>query len=238
MATSTIQLQRTIDLTQQFLRLAPLTFVANSYNDPAFSNADWVKQFILSPALGGWRWNRASATPSSPTFTTVIGQPDYTVSLPDFGWAEKAVAYDPKNGFAAYELQNDLIKGADLNSNQPQRISAQSSDDAGNVTFRLFPAPDAVYNIVVIYQKSASLFATLTDTWSPIPDYLSYLWNEGFAAKAYEYSNDPRFGAAMQLFLQHLADAAEGLDASQKNLFLADKLNTLRETQRVQAGRA
>lgn len=238
MATSTIQLQRTINLTQQFLRLAPLTFTENAANDPAFSNADWVKQFILSPSLGGWRWNRVASTYTQPTFVTIIGQMDYVVNLPDFGWIEKAVAYDPSNGFAAFELQNDLIKGAEPTTNQPARISAQYDDDNGNITFRIFPAPDAAYNVVVDYQASASLFTELAETWAPIPDYLSYVYNEGFAAKAYEYSNDPRFTAAMQLFLQHLADAAEGLDATQKNLWLSDKLNTLRETARVQAGRA
>lgn len=238
MATSTIQLQRTINLAQQFLRLAPLTFTENTANDPAFSNADWVKQFILSPSLGGWRWNRTAGTPTAPTFTTVIGQTDYKVNLPTFGWIEKAVAYDPLDGFAAFELQNDLIKGADLNSNQPARISAQYDDDEGNITFRIFPAPDKVYNIVVDYQNSAQLFTSVTQTWAPIPDYLSYVVNEGFQAKAFDYSNDPRFASSMQLFLQFCADAAEGLDASQKNLFLSDKLNTLRETARVQAGRA
>lgn len=237
MATSTIQLQRTINLTQQFLRLAPLTFVLNTANDPAFSNADWVKQFILSPSLGGWRWNRASSTPTAPTFSTVAGQTDYIVNLPDFGWIEKAVAYDPLNGYASYELQNELIKGAELQTNQPNRISAQSSDDSGNVTFRIFPAPDAVYNVMVIYQRSASLFTDASNTWAPIPDYLSYIFNEGFAAKSYEYSNDPRFTAAMQLFIQHLADAAEGLDATQKNIWMNEKLVSLRETARVQAGR-
>lgn len=238
MATSTIQLQRTINLTQQFLRLAPLTFVENTANDPAFSNADWVKQFILSPSLGGWRWNRIASVPTIPTFVTIEGQTDYKVSLPDFGWVEKAVAYDPTNGYAAFELQNDLIRGADLQSNQPARISAQYDDGEGNITFRIFPAPDGVYNVVVDYQAAASLFTAIAETWAPIPDYLSYLYNEGFAAKSYEYSNDPRFTAAMQLFLQHLADAAEGLDSTQKNLWLSDKLNTLRETARVQAGRA
>lgn len=236
--TSTIQLQRTINLTQQFLRLAPLTFTENTANDPAFSNADWVKQFILSPSLGGWRWNRFSALPTIPTFITVQGQSDYVVALPNFGWIEKAVAYNPTDGVSAFELQNDLILAVDSTPNQPARISAQYDDGQGDITFRIFPAPDAAYNIVVDYQASASLFTEVTNTWAPIPDYLSYIYNEGFASKAYEYSNDPRFTAAMQLFLQHLADAAEGLDATQKNLWLADKLNTLRETARVQAGRA
>lgn len=242
MATSTIQLQRTINYTQQFLRYAPLTFTATANmaatDDPSLSNADWVKQFILSPSLGGWRWNRVAGTPTSPTFVTIEGQADYVVNLPNFGYIEKAVAYDPTNGYVAFELQNDLIKGAELVPNQPARIAAQYDDEEGNITFRIFPAPDGIYNVVVDYQASAALFTDVTNTWAPIPDYLSYIFNEGFAAKSYEYSNDPRFTAAMQLFIQHLADAAEGLDATQKNLWASDKLNTLRETARVQAGRA
>lgn len=234
---STIQLQRTINLAQQFQRLAPLTFTANAANDPAFSNADWVMQTILAPPFA-WRWNRAAGvSPASPTFTTIVGTSDYSVSLPQFGWIEKAVAYDPSNGYAAFELQVELIKGLETQSNQPARISAQYDDDAGNITFRIFPAPDQIYNIVVEYQKSASIFTSLTQTWSPLPDYLSYLYNEGFIAKAFEYSNDPRFAPAMQLFLTDLVEANVGLDRTQKNIWLADRLNTLRQNLNVQQGR-
>jgi len=91
MASSTIQLQRTIQRSQQYARLEPLLFAANTYNDPAFSNADWVMQTILAPPFA-WRWNRTvEGTPSVPAFTTVVGQSDYKVSLPNFGWLEKAV---------------------------------------------------------------------------------------------------------------------------------------------------
>ena len=234
---STIQLQRTINLAQQFQRLAPLTFTANTANDPAFSNADWVMQTILSPTLGGWRWNRVGASPTVPTFVTTTGVSDYPVSLPNFGWIEKAVAYDPNDGYAAFELQVELIKGVETNANQPTRISAQYDDGAGNITFRLFPAPSQVYNIVVEWQQSAPQFSSLTQTWAPIPDYLSYLYNEAFQAKAFEYSNDPRFTSSMQLFLTDLAAASTGLDLTQKNIWLADRLNTMRQTAAVQAGR-
>ena len=235
---STIQLQRTINLAQQFLRLAPLTFTENTADDPAFSNADWVKQFILSPALGGWRWNRSNTTPTAPSFTTIPGQSDYVVNIPNFGWLEKAVAYEPQNGYAPHELQVELIKGQDTNVNQLARIASQYDDGNGNITFRVFPAPDIAYNVALEWQGAATLFTSVTQTWAPIPDYLSYVVNEGFAARAYEYSNDPRFTSSMQLFIQLCADAAEGLDATQKNIFLSDKLNSLRETARVQAGKA
>lgn len=234
---STIQLQRTINLAQQFQRLAPLTFAANTANDPAFSNADWVKQTILSPSLGGWRWNRVSATPQVPTFTTTIGVSDYKVAIANFGWIEKAVAYDVADAYSAYELQVELIKGTDTLPNQIARIAAQLDDDSGNITFRVFPAPDKIYAVVVDYQNSASLFTSLTQTWAPIPDYLSYIVNEGFQAKGFEYIADPRFTSSMQLFMTNLASEAEGLSLSEKNIWLSDRLNTMRQTAAVQSGK-
>lgn len=233
---STIELQRTIQRTQQFIRLAPLTFTENTYNDPAFSNADWVMQEILAPPLA-WRWNRVGATPQIPTFSTIIGQTDYPVSLPTFGWIEKATAYDPLNGFASYELQNGLIYAADTLPNQPARIAAVFDDDSGNITFRIFPAPDKIYNIVVEYQNSAQLFTSPDQTWEPIPDYLSFIFNTGFDYRAYEYMSDPRAQSAGQLFYTQLANFAEGLSESQKNLWLQDKLLSLRELNKVQQGR-
>lgn len=234
---STIQLQRTINLAQQYLYNRPLTFTSPTNNDPALSNADWVMQTILSPALGGWRWNRAGASPSLPTFATQVGVSDYKVNLPKFGWIEKAAAYDPNSGYLAMELKVAKLKATETLPNQTTEIAAQFDDDTGNITFRIFPAPDRVYNIVVDYQQSAPIFTTLTQLWTPIPDYLSYLYNEGFQAKGYEYCADTRFQGAMQLFLTDLSAEAEGLNQTQKNLWLDSKLNSLRQTQAVQQGR-
>ena len=233
---STIQLQRTINLAQQFLRLEPLTFAANTANDPAFSNADWVLQTMLAAPLG-WRWNRVGASITVPTFVTQVGVTDYKVNLPNFGWMEKAAAYDPVNGYYAFELQVDLVKAAETLPNQMTRIAAQYDDGNGNITFRVFPAPDQIYNVVVEYQKSAPLFTTLSQTWSPVPDYLSYIYNVGFFAKCGEYSSDPRYMGAMQSFYQELAAASEGLNETQRNLWLDGKLSAMRQTQMVQQGR-
>lgn len=229
---STIQLSRTVTLASQMIRNAPLVFAAQN-NDPALSNADWVKQMILSPPFA-WRWNRASSVPSSPTFTTTIGTTDYTVPLSDFGWIEKAVAYDPSNGYQAFELVTDLVQGQETQANQLTRIAAQLDDDNGNITFRVMPAPDAAYDVCVTYQKSASLFTATTQTWTPIPDYLSYLYNLGFQAKAYEYWDDPRWVPTMQMFLTQLVAASENLTDTEKNIWLEDRLRTLRQTERAQ----
>ena len=233
---STIQLERTILICQQFLRLAPLTFPTNTNNDPAFYCADWTMQMILSPPFA-WRWNRTSATIVAPTFTTILGQTDYQVNLPNFGWIEKATAYDPNNANSAYELQVGLNTAVEPLNNQPTRIVAQLDDDAGNITFRLFPAPDAIYAVIVESQNAAQLFTLTTQTWNPLPDYFSGLYTTGCLAKTFEYANDPRWVPEMQMFLQQLAAASENLDLTQKNLWLSDRLNSLRQTNSVQQGR-
>ena len=193
-------------------------------------------QTILAPPFA-WRWNRVGASPTVPTFTTVAGQSDYSVSLPSFGWIEKATAYDLSNGNSAYELQVYLNKSADPLSNQPTSISAQYDDDSGNITFRVFPTPDAVYSVVVEYQKSAPQFSSLTQTWSPLPDYMSYIFNEGYMAKAYDYFSDPRYMGSMQMFLTNLAAASENLNETEKNIWLENRLNSMRQTAAVQSGR-
>ena len=233
---STIELARTIARSQQFIRLSPLTFTENTANDPAFSNADWVMQTILAPPFA-WRWNRASGyNPQTPTFTTAIGQSDYQVSLPNFGWLEKAVAYDPVDGFKAYELKVLLVLGNETVTNEPTQISTQYDNGAGIQTFRIFPAPDKVYNVVLEFQNAAQLFTTTSQTWEPIPDYFSNIFNSGFDYKSYEYMADPRQGSAGQIFFTQLANAAEGLTESQKNIWLTEKINSLREMGKAQAG--
>jgi hypothetical protein len=238
MATSTIQLARTIARSSQYARLEPLTFTDNPYNDPAFSNADWVMQTILAPPFA-WRWNRTSGgNPSAPTFVTEIGVTDYETNLPNFGWLEKATLYDPTSGYAALELQVELIKAQETNPIQPQRIATQYDDGQGNITFRLFGSPDQIYNVVIEYQNASKLFTAPTQTWDPIPDYLSYIFNTGFDYRTFEYLGDPRSQTSGQLFFQSLAQVAEGLSESQKNLWLMDKMNTLRQTASVQSGRS
>lgn len=226
---STITLQRSVTLASAFIRYAPLTMSAN---DPALSNADWVRQFILSAPFA-WRWNREVLT-----FTTSVGQSDYVVSTNDFGWIEKAILYNPDNGNFTNELEVENNLAVESQPNQPTKISAQLDNDAGQITFRLVPAPDTEYNVEVTAQKAAPTFTSLSDTWAPIPDYFSYVFNTGFLAKNYEYMNDPRFVPTLQLFLQQVVAANEGLSDAQRNIFLSDRLDTVRQTNNVQQGRA
>jgi hypothetical protein len=225
---STIQLQRTITYASSFVRYAPLTM---SSDDPAFSNADWVRQFILSAPFA-WRWNRTVTK-----IQCAAGKSDYSVALPNFGWVEKAVNVDPANGYSSTELEVAINLVPDTLPNLPAKISAQLDDGAGNITFRVFPAPDSAYIVYVTSQNAAPIFTNTTDTWAPIPDFMSYIVTQGFLAKTYEYVGDPRFQSAMQLFLTLLTSANEGLSDSQRNIFLADRINTTREQLKLQQGK-
>lgn len=220
-------LQRTVNIASQGLRMAPLAGIGGIVNEPALSLGDMVRQTILGPPFA-WRWNRKVATP----FQTVVGTQDYTQSIVGFGWLEKAVVSD---GGSSWELDIQMNLPVENVSNQPVRIAAVLDDNQGNITFRVFPVPDKTYTVTLTYQVAAPLFAALTDTWAPIPDYYSYLYNRGFYAFAYEYMNDARFLPTYQVFLRQLIAAAEGLNETQINIFLADRLNFERTTQALQS---
>jgi hypothetical protein len=115
---------------------------------------------------------------------------------------------------------------------RPTYISTQADDNTGNITFRLMPVPDAVYTLTVIYQNTPALFANTTDTWAPIPDRYSYIYNRGFLAFSMEAAQDQRFVVEHTRFLATLISAAEGLSEMQKNLFMGNVLTTSEQTQR------
>lgn len=230
---STITLGQSVNYVQRFIRNSPLTFTNNG--DPAFNSANWVINFMLSPPFA-WRWNRGYVSP----ITCQKGQQDYQVNIPDFGYIEKAtIAFPVTAGQPAksLELPNDMVLGAETLENQPANITAQLDDDNGNITFRLLPPPDSGYTLNIIYQKAAPKFTSLQQTWSPIPDYMSHIYHQGFKAIAYEYMGDERFGFSIELFLQQLVAANTGLSETAKNIFLQQRMNTLREQQAVAAGR-
>jgi len=203
-----------------------------SANDPALSNADWVRQFILSAPFA-WRWNRIEVSP----IACEVGVSDYTASISNFGWIEKAVIFFPENGNDAVELEIENNLAQETQPNLPQKISAQLDDDAGNITFRLSPPPDQTYTLSITAQGSAPTFSALTDTWTPIPDYLNYIYNQGFQFKAYDYMNDPRANEAYQIFMQSLVGASQGLSDAQKNIFLIERLNSQRQSQSAAQGK-
>ncbi len=220
-------LQRILSVAQLYIRQAPLTFPALAApNDLAFLAGDWVRQFILSPPFA-WRWNRTVNT-----FNTVAGTQDYAVSAANFGWLEKATLTDATvTPNATTELVNQMNLSEEATQNQPVFISPRLDNNTGTITFRLSPNPDKVYTVTLTSQNAPSNFANLTDTWSPIPDYMSYLYTQGFMAKTYEYFLDERYNTVLQLFVKQLVAANGGLDETQANIFLGQQLDFMRQQQ-------
>lgn len=223
-------LQKAVNLSSIFVGGAPLSAIIGVANEPALSIGDWVRQFILSPPFA-WSWNRATTT-----VTVALADQDKTKAIADWGWLEKAT-YD--NGTdPIQELEIVLSIGETRVQEQVRQICPFKNDNAGNITFRLFPAvPDtngATINLT--YQKAAPSFAALTDLWTPIPDYFFYMYQQGMLAKALEYRSDPRYVPAMQLFLRQVVAGAEGLNETQRNIFLTDFFNTQRQAMAAQRG--
>lgn len=128
------------------------------------------------------------------------------------------------------EMRNILGTGNELGS--PARIAPQIDDNAGNITFRLQPTPDRLYNIETIFQKRIpQLMNALTSTWAPIPDHYSYIYQPGFLALMMAYWSDPRWEQYNRKFVATLLGAAEGLDEDQKNIFQAAWLSSVTEMQ-------
>jgi len=212
-------LTQTINWAQAFVRLQPLTGVGGIDNEPAITTANNIKQAILSFA---WPWNRNSVT-----FTTTAGIQDYTESVPDFGFPEKA-SVSGSSGMFGIDVM--LVLHDAIDQGRPAHIAPQDDDGAGNITFRLYPVPDGVYTVILIYQKAATLFGSPSDYWNPIPDRLSYVYNSGFLASTFEMTDDARFPIQMQTFSRQLVAANAVLDSTQSNIMLEPRLISSRQS--------
>lgn len=127
-------------------------------------------------------------------------------------------------------VQNILAIGSELGT--PAQIAPFLDDNAGNITFRLLPVPDRVYNVGLLYQKRIpKLITSINDVWAPIPDHYSYIYQRGFLALMMMYVSDARWQAENQKFVGSLLGAAEGVSELQKNTFQNLWLETLTEQQ-------
>lgn len=226
---STLTLTDSINYALPFVRYKPLI---NSVNQPAIESANEILQTMLAPPFV-WRWNRKI---SPVTIPILSGQQDFVVNVPDFGFLEK-VSIAPIGG-SPKEMQICNVM-AMSNSNEmdtPNYIGPVLDDNQGNITFRILPIANANYTGNMIYQIKPVLFTSLLQTWSPIPDEYSFVFNQGFVYKAYEYFDDPRAASMKQQFALSLIGIAEGLDDQQKNLFLGRYLDTTRQEIRASAG--
>jgi hypothetical protein len=136
-----------------------------------------------------------------------------------FGWVEHAsVQQTSPPKWWSIEPKIDL--SLDSSTGRPQWVSAQADDGSGNMVFRLMPVPNASFPVTVTIQQSVDLFTSIFQTWAPIPDNYSSIYNWGFLAIMFLFSDDPRFQLANQKFVTQILGMNQGLDQSEINMFL------------------
>jgi hypothetical protein len=231
---TTITIQQTLNWLTAFLVQRPTTGVGGNLNEPALTTANKIIATITAAPFA-WSWNR---TLLANAFTTTAGTQDYQVSIPTFGWLETAsfsipgaVAPNPPSK----QLEVYGLIGTDTDPSQPRNIQVHLDDNAGNITFRLFPVPDGTYPVTLTIQNAVTLTTALTNNWAPIPDKYSFLYEQGMLAHLQGMYSIPAFLQGMQIFFRQLVGAAEGLSESQRAIFLEDSLRVTR-TQSLELG--
>lgn len=173
---------------------------------------------ISGSSAPSWNSSTSGTTTDNAITWTNMGAIYNGSSSVSLGWVDTASVQDPTKGWMEIPVKNNL--GLDANQSRPLNISAQLEDANGNYTFRLIPCPDAVYPINISVQQKAPLFVSTSQTWSPIPDELSFVYNWGFLALMYLYYEDNRFVLANTKFVASLLSLQDGLTETQRNIFL------------------
>jgi hypothetical protein len=223
---STITLQQTVNFVRPLLEMQPLEIAGM---EPVLGAANLILQTMLGPPFA-WPWNRGILT-----FST--SDQDYTAGgLSNFSFLEGGTV-QPASG-KNFEV---LVKNILHVENQQARalhISPLLDDGLGNITFRLSPAPDQIYTATLIFQNKAPLLLSLAQTWAPIPDEKSYIYQWGFLALMSLIGNDARFNEYNQKFITGQLGAQGGLTDLERNIFLSNWIRVMSQLQSTQLATA
>lgn len=200
--------------------------------EPALTAANKVKQKMLGAPLS-WRWNRRQQD------ILCTNQQDYALVDPNFGFIEKFWLTDPDEDGGERQVKEIPVMqnlSAESAVERPASACVLMDDNAGNLTVRLNNVPDKQYTLTVQSQNKARLLTSAASFWAPIPDELSYIYDEGFLAECCLLIKDARFPIFRQNFLSNLLSLQDGLDSTQRNIFIGDFLNEMRSFERAQLG--
>jgi hypothetical protein len=157
---------------------------------------------------------------------------DYTIAAPTFSHIEHASVLDvtrtPSN-WIELKVQNNLA--LDSRNARPTFVGPHVEDGNGNVTFRVMPSPNAAYPVSVHVQLAAPLITSINQTWSPMPDFMQYIYSWGFLALIWAFADDVRFPIANSKFTAGLLARAEGLTQEERDIFLANWNNIIPQNQ-------
>jgi hypothetical protein len=148
----------TIAWAQPFIQYSPLT--AGTGFEPAASTASMIQNSILNSPMA-WSWNRFEDT----TQQTVVGKQDYTYSLTNFGYLEKASLTDSQGKiWEIKDIYNTEALSKSAVQQRPSAIATLTYTPGSQVVFRFLGVPDQIYNINLIYQGLAIQFSSFQVT--------------------------------------------------------------------------
>ena len=199
-----------------------------SNGEPAITAANLTKQTVLGPPFK-WNFNRGSFS-----FPTEPDDQDYYIELNDFGFLERVTVTDSSGVVKEIEIVQALSR--ESVQKRPGSIAANTMDELGGVTFRLnaIPPDGETYQIDGLYQKAPVLMSSMANTWGPLPDHLSFIYDWGFLSFVSLLTKDARFPIFSGRFTAHLLGAQEGLTALERNIFLGNFLQVMTATERAQ----
>lgn len=154
------------------------------------------------------------------TLTNITTQ-DYPINIPNYSHVIHASVVDiSRTPFKPWEIGIKDNLSLDSNTGRPQFLSTNSEDAAGNVTFRVMPAPNLAYPVSMNVALTAPAITSLNQTWAPIPDYMRNVYNWGFLSLTWAFADDPRFQIANSKFIAGLLSRAQGISDLDRNIFL------------------
>ena len=171
-------------------------------------------------------WNATTGGTTTDGSVTWTNKGPIPVDIPlsqtyTFSWMETQSVQDITLTIPKWvEIQSKISLGLDSTQARPKFISAQGDDGLGDITFRLMPVPDVAYPVALTIQQKPPIFTNTNQTWAPIPDEYSHIYNWGFLAMMWMFADDARFTFANQKFIAHLLAASQGLTQTEINIFL------------------
>ncbi|KKK54562.1 hypothetical protein LCGC14_3083470 [marine sediment metagenome] len=206
---TTKTLQETVDWARTFTKLVPIVGIGGFSNEPALTICNSVIQEILSPPHK-WKFNRAELT----SFITIDGTQDYAqAATTDMSWLESCVIEDEANTSTSPDLKptHEIEAVQDLPKesfkDNPEKVCILK-EATTTTTLRFWKVPSTVvWRAYVVYQKKAVIKTALTANWSPIPDDLAWVYQQGFLAMAYKMADDTRAETEYRKFLRDIGRA-------------------------------
>ena len=169
----------------------------------------------VTSSWGGCKYTITAINGQTITATVSGGTPSGTsgaAGITDFGWLAAATMVNlnvntailpTRHPEAARDLQPTSSVGI------PEKVAVIQDLGTGVLRIRLdrAAAAGAIWGFNLVYQKKAALKTALTQTWSPVPDEISYVVRQGFLAAGYRYINSPRADVEEQKFQTKIRQA-------------------------------